>query len=122
MHLEAGQRDRRLSWAVWDLLLSNHTKEPGWCRRKTIDTIEGDDELTAYFRSVAVAGRDAWADEVDRTRRLQYQRRRHQERGLGRRIEGSAELCAAAITELLPTWRAWGRMLIDAGAAPQMEG
>lgn len=116
------QRDRRLARAVRDLLRSNRLKEPGWCRRSTIDTIEEkDDELTAYFRSVAVAGRDAWADEVARIRRLQYQRRRRQERELGRRIEGSAELCTAAITELLPTWRAWGRMLIDAGAAPGME-
>ena len=117
------QRDRRLARAVRDLLRSNRLKEPGWCRRKTIDTIEEeDDELTAYFRSVAVAGRDAWADEVARIRRLQHQRRRRQERELERRIEGSAELCTGAITELLPTWRAWGRMLIDAGVAPGMEG
>lgn len=114
------QRDRRLAEAVRRLLRSNRAKAPGWCPQKVIDTIGEDRELTAYFRSVAVEGEDAWQEEVQRLRRHQARRRRWLERRTGYRIEGTAELSVIAITDLLPTWREWGRMLIDAGAAPGM--
>lgn len=114
------QRDRRLADALRRLLHSNRAKPTGWCRQSTVDTIEEDPELTAFFRSVAVAGPDAWQEEVARVRRRQTRRRRWRERLTGRAVEATSELSVVAIQDLLPIWREWGRALLDADAAPGM--
>lgn len=112
------QLDRRLALAIRSLLRTNRVKTPGRCTQRVIDAIVEDDELTAYFRSVAVAGEDAWTEEVQRVRRRQAYRRRVRDRVTGRKTEATTELSVMAVTDLLETWRGWGRMLIEAGQVP----
>lgn len=116
----SAQRDRRFAEALRNLLRANWVKQPGWCRQSTVDSIEEDPEITAFFRCVAVEGADAWREEVARVRRRQARRRRWRERLTGQPIEATPELSVVAIQDLLPIWREWGRALLDAGAAPGM--
>jgi hypothetical protein len=68
--------------------------------------LAADKPLAAYFASVDAAGADGWAEErmrlVDRLKGL-----RPEERGDPQNVY--------AIAELMPTWRAWGQVLVDAG-------
>lgn len=112
------QQNRRFALAIRNLLRTNRVKSPGYCPQRVIDVIEDDDALTAYFRSVALAGEDAWTEEVQRVRRRQAYRRRMRDRVTDRKTEATTELSVVAIGDLLETWRGWGRMLIEAGQAP----
>ncbi|CAO3455478.1 hypothetical protein [Azospirillum argentinense] len=106
------QRDRELARAVRSLLRQHFGKEPGWCTAAVREVIETDEELTAYLRSVAVEGDDAWEQEVERVRRQQMRRWRAARRE-GRNHQAAPGPSLIAIMDLLPTWREWGRMLID---------
>ncbi|WP_395452495.1 hypothetical protein ACHMW5_04195 [Azospirillum melinis] len=112
------QRDRELARAVRSLLREHYGKSAGWCTAAVREAIEADEELTAYLRSVAVEGDDAWEEEVERVRRQQMRRWRTARRE-GRKPQAAPGPSLMAILDLLPTWREWGRMLIDAGQAPQ---
>lgn len=112
------QRDRELARAVRSLLREHYGKAPGWCTRAVREVVETDEELTAYLRSVAVEGDDAWEEEVERVRRQQMRRWRAARRE-GRKSQAAPGPSVMAILDLLPTWREWGRLLIDAGQAPQ---
>jgi hypothetical protein len=58
-----------------------------------------DRPLAAYWFSVTQAGDEGWAEE--------------------RRV---LSMTSAGVARLLPTWRAWGQMLIEAGEAADVEG
>lgn len=68
--------------------------------------LAADKPLAAYFASVAAAGDDGWAEErarmVDRLKDLPPEQRGDPQN-------------VYAIAELMPTWRAWGQVLVDAG-------
>jgi hypothetical protein len=113
------QHDRRLAEAIRDLLRTNWRKPPGWLRQSTTDTIEEDAELTAFFRSVAVEGEEAWKEKITRIRRRQVRRRRWRERQTGKLTEASPEISVIAIIDLMPIWRRWGSALMDMGVVPE---
>ncbi len=111
------QRERELARAVRSLLHEHHGKAPGWCSRAVRDVIEMDPELTAYLRAVAVAGEDAWSDEVERVRKRQMGRYQAWRRRTGGKAPAASGLSILTIMDLLPNWRSWGRMLIEANKA-----
>jgi hypothetical protein len=81
---------------------------PGHDREKLL----ADADLAAYWQSVASAGDDGWCEE----RRLL----RAFERDAARAIDPQDRLLALdsnAVEALIPTWRAWGRILRDVQAA-----
>lgn len=70
------------------------------------ERLAADKPLAAYFASVAAAGPDGWAEEMDRMRdRLT---------GLPPEQRGDP-MNVNAIAAMLPTWRAWGQVVLDAG-------
>lgn len=80
-------------------------------RRKHIDA---DPALAAFFSSVADA--DAWREEIDRVRIRQARNARHRRPDP---LPGAPGLSLAVIVALLPTWRAWGQMVLDAEASAE---
>lgn len=85
--------DRKLVRII-ESLMRNSTSKPrgqlqwsGWR-----ETLLADMPLATYFLSVSQTGLDAWNDERVRIR------------------------SAGSIRKMLPVWRAWGQMLLDAGA------
>jgi hypothetical protein len=69
-----------------------------------------DHDLAAYWRSVAKAGEEGWRDE--RARLAQVQRHAA---AAGTPADRPRALDIEAIKALLPTCRAWGRALSEAG-------
>lgn len=72
-----------------------------------------DPALAAYFAAVIQGGDEAWREE--RTT-MGYRQRRSppQERG--------DPMSVTAIAAMLPAWRHWGQILIDAGEVPDLDG
>ncbi|WP_200478057.1 hypothetical protein [Azospirillum brasilense] len=108
-------RERRLARAVRSLLRENAGKPLGVCKPAEQDVLESDPPLAAFFASVAAAGEDAWREEVARVRTRQAARRKERIARTGEWHSGSARLSPVPIIDLLPVWRAWGRMLLNVG-------
>lgn len=72
--------------------------------------LAADRPLAAYFASVAEAGSEAWREErfriAERHNHLPPERR-------------GDPLNLGSIAPMLPIWRAWGQMLIDASLPPR---
>ena len=67
------------------------------------ERLAADKALAAYFASVAEAGADGWKEEMDRMRgRLKHTP--PEERG--------DPMNVYAIRAMLPTWRAWGEVVM----------
>lgn len=74
-----------------------------------------DAPLAAFWTSVARGGREAWAEERERIRMTRM------ERVAGMPVEFRRDVSTSgAIRSLLPLYRMWGRVLIDANAAPDI--
>lgn len=69
-----------------------------------------DRDLAAYWNSVAEAGEEGWREE--RTRLAQVQRHAA---AAGDPADWLLALDSEAVKALLPTWRAWGRVIGEAG-------
>ncbi len=110
------RRDIDIARSVRRLFHESGIKPAGWCSRYHKAVIMADAELDAFLKSVAMAGPDGWREEIDRVRLRQVKAAR--KRGGKPDGFGAPALSLAAIVGLLPTWRAWGRMLIDAGKVP----
>lgn len=71
--------------------------------------LAADRPLAAYFSSVAEAGPEAWREErtriAERNRPLPPEHR-------------GDPLTVGSIAAMLPTWRAWGQVLLDASSPP----
>ncbi|SOE01531.1 hypothetical protein SAMN05421508_11921 [Caenispirillum bisanense] len=67
-----------------------------------------DTELAAYLRHVDAVGQEAWSEELSRVRRRQAAATERGDHWAG---GGAPALSLVAIMDLMPTWRAWGRML-----------
>lgn len=80
--------------------------------QKHRDMLLADTALAVYWASVVLGGEAAWDEERQRNR--DYQR---QSGDWKCRVSP-----AYVIRDLLPTYRAWGRMLIEGGVAPGMAG
>lgn len=104
--------DDRLARAVRELFRDGFRSRRGMCRPHARRVIDSDPELSAFLASVERGGDDAWEEEYSRIRRRQRQQREElglRDDGLG----GTPSLSSTAIIALLPTWRAWGRMLLE---------
>lgn len=76
------------------------------------DRLAADPALDGFWRSVAEAGPDGWREERQRVRATERQAREV--------ADPQARLLMLdvhAVKSLLPTYRAWGRMLLDASSA-----
>jgi len=107
--------DRRLASAVASLLRGGGAKAVGTLHPAQKRRLLRDRELAAYWVSVARAGDAGWAEERTRVRQ-------HQHRAL-RSSEPEKRLGAferEAIRRLVPQWRAWGRLLLEADAVPEL--
>ncbi len=111
------ERERELASAARILLRETYRKPSGHCDPATWRILARDAELTAFLRSCAEAGPNAWIGEVNRVRTRRAAMAI--ERGdIGPdAVPGSSELSLVAIGDLLPVWRAWGRMLLNAEAS-----
>lgn len=112
----ARRRDIDIARSMRRLFHESGAKPSGWCSRHDKAVVMADAELAAFLKSVAAAGPDGWREEIDRVRLRQVKATR--KRGRRPYGVGASALSLAAIVGLLPTWRAWGRMLIDAGKVP----
>ena len=112
----ARRRDTDIARSMRRLFHESGAKPSGWCSRRDKAVVMADAELAAFLKSVATAGPDGWREEIDRVRLRQVKAAR--KRGGRPDGVGAPALSLAAIVDLLPTWRAWGRMLIDAGKVP----
>lgn len=111
------ERERELAVAIRTLLRETYRKPSGHCDPATWRTLARDVELTAFLHSCAEAGPNAWAEEVDRARNRRAVMAIEQGDIGPDAAPGSPELSLVAIGDLLPVWRAWGRMLLDAEAS-----
>jgi hypothetical protein len=96
--------DNRLALVVKNLIFN------GRPNRFDAPRLAADPQLAAYFDSVAEAGPMAFMEERRRIIRLLENAVRHAD------IQGNRYpvFDADAVKELLPVWRAWGQILIDA--------
>lgn len=79
------------------------------CRPGDRDRLADDPELEAFWQSVAQAGPDGWREERQRVRATERQASETADPRTR-----SLMLDVHAVKSLLPTYRAWGRMLLDA--------
>lgn len=71
--------------------------------------------LAAYWMSVAQGGQDAWDEEKMRTRRTKARQTQGMAAELRRDVSD-----LGAIRSLLPLYRSWGRVLLEADALPDI--
>ena len=110
------EADRRLARSVRALMKDEWPLGAGECRSFDRKAIDADAELAAYFAVVATAG--AWSEErlrVGLARLGPVPRRSRDESGPG-------PLTIPNICRILPIWRQWGRLLIEAGRAKAAGG
>jgi len=106
----AADTERPLARVVSILAMEGARKPRGTLREPERARLLADKPLAAYWDSVG-AGEDGWAEEQIRIRDRQRLAMRAPA-GTEERMNG-VEM--NAIKALLPIWRAWGQMLIDAG-------
>lgn len=110
------ESERQLAIAVRSLMQDDYPHGAGVCGPANRRIIDADAELSAFFAKVALAG--AWAEErmrVARNRPEAPPRRDPNENGCG-------PLTTLNIGRVIPLWRKWGRLLIDAEAAKAAGG
>lgn len=71
--------------------------------------------LAAYWMSVARGGRDGWDEEGTRIRRTKARQTQNMAPELRRDVSD-----LGAIRSLLPLYRSWGRVLLEADAVPDI--
>ena len=103
--------ERRLARSVRALMLDAWPLGAGECAAVDRRRIDGDPELAAFL--AVVAGANGWSEErlrVARARVGPVPRRDPGEMGPGPLTERN-------ILRVLPLWRQWGRLLLEAGRA-----
>lgn len=110
----AADPDYRLARIIVRLLRAGGDRGPLRCRPGDRDRLGDDPELEAFWQSVAHAGPDGWREE--RQRVMAAERQASASDGPGTRL---LMLDIHAVKSLLPIYRAWGRMLLDASETPQ---
>lgn len=105
---------------VRTMLKTKSLKKGVRMNQSRLDLLYGDLELMAYFQSVDRNGEDCWKDEEARVRKAMQQRNpkkevpEHKIGSTG--FDGAENLSLECIKDLLPTWRAWGRLLLLYGS------
>lgn len=108
--------ERRLARSVKYLMQDVWPHGAGECTSADQRLIDADPELAAFFATVALAG--AWSDESRRVARSSVSppaRRYPSEPGGG-------PLTVTNICNVMPLWRKWGRLLIEAEKAKAAQG
>jgi len=94
---ETDHGDQALARAIMRLMSDAPARPRGTLFSADRDTLLADREVAAYFASVSASGDSAW-EEVRRVARNVF-----------------------AIRSLLPTWRQWGAVLLEAGAVDDLD-
>jgi len=106
---QAADPGHKMAWSILRFLRLGG--DPGPLAGKAIDRarLATDPALNAYWQSVAQSGREAWTEERMRVRAVEEEALCSPEPE-----ERMLALDANAVKSLLPTYRAWGQMLLDA--------
>lgn len=102
------EAERRLARSVRALMLDDWPLVAGACAPVDRRRIDADPELAAFLSVVAKAG--GWSEERLRVARQRLGPAPPQDPG----EIGPGPLAVSNIVRILPTWRAWGRLVIEA--------
>lgn len=98
--------EHQMAKVVWRLL-GTHGRLSAADRQR----LEADVPLAAYWQSVTDAGEAGWREERDRLREVE---RQAAQKEMPERLK---MLNVYAVKSMLPTWRAWGRLIMEPPAA-----
>ena len=102
--------DFQLARVIIRLLRAGGDAGPLRCHRVDLKRLEADPAVAAYWRSVAAAGSEGWREERQRLKAVATEAAASADP-----VERQLALDTNAILNLVPTYRAWGAMLLQAG-------
>ena len=102
-------QERQLARVLVRLLRAAADAGPLRCRDADMRRLEADPQVLAFWRSVAASGPDGWREERRRVKEVENEAVRSPDP-----VERLLALDVNAVRSLLPTYRAWGRMLMGA--------
>jgi hypothetical protein len=105
----AADRDLQLARIVLRLLRAGGDPGSLRCHRIHMEILEAEPDVLAYWRSVAAAGQEGWREERQRVKAAEQAAANSNDSH-----ERALVMDVNAIKALMPTYRAWGRLLLIA--------
>lgn len=107
----AADTETPLARSILSLMRDAAGKPRGTVREPDRRRILADPQVSAFWASVVDGGDNAWREEKERIVRRGKE-------GAGNADRTAADWDSTTVRSLLPTYRAFGQMLIDAGVVP----